>query len=259
MSGPRRLSLASLIVALPLLLAAHRTGAQDTPMVATSGGRRAALDGRIFGERGQPVAYAAVFTAGGALLARADESGIFHLTGFPAGVQHFGVRRIGYAPVDFEIEMPPESTVTVVVRLKQVVQRLREITVEEKRVTMSLWRAGFYERQAEGLGTFLLPLEIDARHATQIADLLYGITSVSVNNGGSPYARFAMGMEAGRPCALHVWLDGHPMRLGAGGLTEIPVAGIRAAEIYPRASVTPIQFQGTDYRCGAIVLWTRVD
>lgn len=251
MPSPRRLVVASLLAVLPPVCALAQDSAASV--------RRAALDGRIVGESGQAVAYAAVFAAGGALLARADESGIFHLGGFPAGTQQFGVRRIGYAPIDFEIEMPADSTVTVVVRLKQVIPRLREITVEEKRISMSLWRVGFYDRQERGVGTFFLPLEIDERHPQQLSDMLYGVNSVTMNNGGTQGGRFAYGMEAGGPCRMHVWLDGKPMRLGSEGLAEIPMNGIRAIEVYPRASVTPLEFQGIEYRCGAIVLWTKVD
>jgi hypothetical protein len=155
--------------------------------------------------------------------------------------------------------MPQDSSMHVQVTLTQVVRRLTEVTVEEKMRSMSLARNGFYERQNDGWGAFILPAEIDARKPHDIVDMLREVNGIRVEISGM--RSLAFGGDGGGFCVLNVYLDGARFRLGPEGLRAIPASSIRAIEVYPRAANTPMRFTSSSREqvCGALVLWTKVD
>ena len=215
------------------------------------------LAGEVRDSLGHPIAYATVYIDRGAATT-ANDSGRFRLVDVPTGKTLFGVRRMGYGAVDFSIDMPADTTVLVTIHLHQVVQRLREVTVEEKLLSMSLYKAGFYDRQKTGVGYFLLPLDIRDKAPTRIEDLLYGIPGVTVlNTGGRPVA---YGLSPAGYCRLSVVLDGHRYQLKGDNELMIEPRDIKAAEVYARPTEVPAQFHDPDNPlCGVLVLWTKVD
>lgn len=215
------------------------------------------LTGDVRDSLGHPIAYATVYIDGGAATS-ANESGRFRLVDVPTGKTMFGVRRLGYGPVNFSIDMPADSTVLVTVHLHRVVQQLREVTVEEKLLSMSLYRAGFYDRQKAGVGYFLLPLDIRERAPQRIEDLLYGIPGVTVLNiDGRPVAN---GLSPAGYCRLSVVLDGRRYQLKGQSELLIDPGNVKALEVYARPTEVPAQFKDPDNPlCGVLVLWTKVD
>lgn len=242
-------------------MALHATMAQTpiaVPRIALEAPPAAAvLSGEVRDSLGHPIAYATVYVDGGTATT-ANDSGRFRLIDVPAGKTMFGVRRMGYGAVNFSIDMPADTTVQVTIHLHQVVTQLREVTVEEKLVSMSLYKAGFYERQKAGVGYFLLPLDIRDKAPARIEDLLYGIPGVTVlNTSGRPVA---YGLSPAGYCRLSVVLDGHRYQLKGQSELLIDPADIKALEVYARPTEVPGQFKDPDNPlCGVLVLWTKVD
>jgi hypothetical protein len=207
---------------------------------------------------GRPVPYAHVSAEDGGAMALTSDSGDFRLPLTDAGLAVFAVRRVGFTPVFFLAMMPADSSMHVQVTLTQVV-RLPEVTVEERIRGMALARNGFYERQNEGWGIFILPAEIEARKPADIVDMLRQVNGVRIEVSGR--RSLALGSDGGGICVLNVYMDGSRYRLGPEGLRAIPPSTVRAIEVYPRASTTPMRFTnpGREQVCGALVLWTKID
>lgn len=226
-------------------------------LVAETPEKTSVLSGIVRNSLGRPIAYATVYVDAGAVTT-ADDSGHFVLKNVPIGNTLFGVRRLGFGPLSFSIEMPADTTVHVSIRMHQIIARLREITVEEKRGSMALYRAGFYDRQKNAAGYFLLPTDVVDRAPRSVEELAYGIPGVTVSSsGGKPVV---YGWGAGGYCRMSVFLDGRRYQLKGESQISIGAHDIKAVEFYPRSVDTPAQFQDPDnLRCGSMVFWTKVD
>jgi hypothetical protein len=232
--------------------------AQVAQVAHDSAARHSALIGIIKDSLGMPVPYATVFVDSGPATI-ANDSGVFRLAQIPHGLTLFGVRRIGYSPLTFTINMPPDTTLSVSIRLHQVIARLSEVTVEEKRRSSSLARAGFYDRQQMGFGTFLSRIDVQLRAPTRFAQVLYGVLGVFVDNHNGRLTPLGRSPSGGF-CPLSIFLDGHVFRVGAGEEFDLPPNEIEAIEVYPRSIEVPVQFQDiTNPSCGSIAIWTKVD
>ncbi|HVX39865.1 MAG TPA: carboxypeptidase regulatory-like domain-containing protein [Gemmatimonadaceae bacterium] len=215
------------------------------------------LAGDVRDSLGHPIAYANVFVDGGGATT-ANESGRFRLADVPTGTTRFIVRRMGYGQLRFSMQMPADSTVVVTIHLHQVVPRLREVTVEEKMLSMSLFKAGFYDRQKSGVGYFLLPVDIRDIAPRHIEDLLVGIPGVSVLNTDGKAV--AYGLSPSGYCRMSVVLDGHRYQLKGQNELLIDPRDVKALEVYARPTEVPGEFHDPDNPlCGVIVLWTKVD
>ena len=212
------------------------------------------LAGTITDSAGRPVGFASILPdSGDGVLALAD--GSFRLTRVTPGSMGFLVRRIGYQPLAFEIEMPAAATVSVHLKLLPVVQDLKTVVIEGKRVSPALARAGFYDRQRQALhGIFFDEEYIKKRNVVQTTDLFQGQTSVYVSRAGAFRKMWGRGLR----CPMDVFVDGVPLGDGFDLERNMPPEWIKAIEIYPSANGVPPQFQRS-IGCGAIVVWTRVD
>jgi hypothetical protein len=215
------------------------------------------LSGIVKDSLGEPIAYATVYTDDG-VTTTANDSGRFFLSNVPAGRETFNVRRMGYRPLNFHLDMPEDTTVLVSIRMHRVVQRMREVTVEEKEMSMALYRSGFYERQRTGVGYFMLPFDIAEKSPRRIEELLYGVPGVTVSTvDGHPVA---FGLSPQGYCRLTVFLDGRRFTVRGESELLIEPHDVKAAEVYPRALEAPPQFHDPDNPfCGVLVLWTRLD
>jgi hypothetical protein len=258
-----RSALCRLVSALPLpaLIAVAPIAAGQLPNSSRLDGgeiaRASALTGVVKDSIGDPIAYAAVYVDGnrGTI---ANESGRFALSDVTPGKTTFGVRRLGYLPLNFTMTMPTDTTVAVSIRLHRAVQNMREVTVEEKMLSMSLYRAGFYDRARAGTGYFIQPAEIRDRAPARIEELLYGVPGVTVMNRNGALAAF--GLTPAGYCRLSIFLDGQRYQMHESGEVLIQARDLDAVEIYPRPTEAPAQFHDPDNSlCGVIVLWTKVD
>ena len=243
------------------LFAASRAGAQQIGIGATPDtGRRgdvAALAGTVTDRTGIPIAYATIFLTDGSTSTLADEYGSFHLGRLSPAMTTIGVRRIGYQPVYFDVELIANSTIHIEARLAPIVTRIREVVVLDEPLSGALGRRGFYDRMQRFDGTFITPVELERRRpsfASQILRGVGGVTLLSDDRGQYtwPYGRGPLGY-----CLMLVFLDGVQVQGSIDAL--IPTSQIKAVEVYARRSVTPPEFMKSDDQCGAVAFWTRVD
>jgi hypothetical protein len=256
--------------------------------------------GRVLDEAARGLPDAEVRTAGGAS-AVTDSSGRFALRGLPDGDLTVVARKVGYDSTSANV--PPGATgatsglTLVLVRA----HRLNEIVVEGKVYDRALWDRGFYHRQKVASGTFFDTDAIDHFGGDGLGSLVRQAPRVDVRNIGN--ADYAFSSIAGRPCRMNIFIDGMFQRVAMPS----PVTGFRgeslegvalkdligfrniaAVEVYPRASMVPIQFQrmgppagpqgmtsqqigspsglsgrrpsqgeNQDAACGAIIIWTK--
>lgn len=117
----------------------------------------AALSGVVRDSLGDPIPYANVYVEGGERSTVADTAGFFHLAGVSRGRSVFTARRIGYEPVSFAIEMPPDTTVHVELTLHRTPQLLPGIAALGPRAGLA--ETGFYDRLLRGAGGVLVTPE----------------------------------------------------------------------------------------------------
>ena len=212
------------------------------------------LAGNVTDSAGRPIGFATVITdSGPATLAQRD--GSFRLGGIHPGPQTFSIKRIGYQPLMFEMEMPAGTTVTVQLKLLPITTVLKPVVVEGKRVSPGLAKVGFYERQRSSYnGIFIDPEEMGRRVLVATDDIFRGLPSVTVSKDGGYTHIYGRDLR----CAMDIYLDGHSVGPDFNLRRDLPPDWVKAIEIYTSANNIPPQFQ-RQLGCGAIVIWTRVD
>jgi len=219
-----------------------------------------ALTGTVIDTLGTPVPFAQVYVFDRDQGTVADDDGHFRLDRLPLARTRFAVRRIGYEPVYFDVEVPVAATVEVQVRMRQNVPVLTTVEIGTD-IRSPLHKEGFYERMAAGHGLFVTPEMIAAMRPVRATDAFAIIPNVVVHRRGS-HTRVT---SASQQCEYGLVVD--KIRVGQPGSrvrTTTPddaVSGtdIYAIEVYPRNRGLPAQFLGMTQEdgCGTIVVWTK--
>ncbi len=200
--------------------------------------------------------------------ATSDSTGAFVLAPLPAGWHRVVVRRLGYAPLEFALEIRAREDRVVDLELHPAPVRLDALEVTEDPTTDPFMRQ-FYQRRrfAGAMGSFIGPEELRVAEHGGLSDVLRttrGIRPVYVN--GKTFA-----VSSRDHCPMQVFLDGArlyapPARL-LGGPAPPPlpppnidlfhVSQLEAIEVYAGPAETPAEFSGTGSGCGTLLLWTR--
>jgi hypothetical protein len=219
------------------------------------------LAGFVIDTAGLPVPFAQVFIFENEDRGTvADNDGRFRLDGLPIAKTRFAVRRIGYEPVYFDIEVPIAAVVEIQIRMRQNVPVLTTVEVSDN-VRTPLEREGFYQRMAAGQGHFVTPEMIAAIRPVHATDALTSVPNVVINRRGSRTRITAANLQ----CEYALVVD--RIRIGQPGSrvrTTTPddaVSGtdLYAIEVYPRNRGLPARFLGmtSEDGCGTIVIWTK--
>src|SRR6185503_5627204 len=120
-----------------------------------------ALTGTVIDTLGAGVPFAQVTVFDSEQATIADDDGHFRLERLPLARTRFAVRRIGYAPVYFDVDAPVAATLEVEVRMRQNVPILTTVQVSDN-VRSPLQKEGFYDRMAAGQGLFVTPEMLEA-------------------------------------------------------------------------------------------------
>ena len=220
---------------------------------ATTAQHNAVLMGRVTQSTGLPVPGAQVAVAGTPSVARTDSLGRYRLDGLPSGTLEVVVRRIGFAAL------------THTVLLNQHEPRQLDFQVSEARVLATvkvvgkmdtgLDKVGFNERKLHGFGHFLMPDEIEQRHAFVFTDLLQVMPGIKIGSGDGGHT-----IESSRPGGcVNFFVDEARFDSYAPGdidgqfSTDI----VGAVETYSSAVDTPAQFQVPGRACATVVMWTK--
>jgi len=217
-----------------------------------------ALVGSVRDSLGQAIPGAEL-RMGGGLLARTNDAGGFRIAEVPVGHLTLAVRRLGFAPLSTDVTLRAGRVDSLVVSLVALAAELPSITVEDDANARShKFLAGFWERRAQGFGSFMTREQIEARHSTSFADVVRMVPSTSITTvNGRPQIRFHRSVTT-RDCPPQYWLDGQ--RVEQASPDEFLPDDVEAIEIYPGPATVPVQFAPRPYQytCGAIIIWTRV-
>jgi len=216
---------------------------------------RATLRGIVMAVTGAPISGARVSVSEAEAVAMTNERGEFMLSGLPAGSQTALVRRLGYEPVEFAVNLRAARPVDVEVEMGQFVPVLSEVVVQG-RLDAGLDRVGFSQRQRRGMGRYLGLEEIENRGALRLADLLAGFPMLRAVPSGTGSPRVVGRARAGGYGCVTFIVDGMPW-LGEDQPTEfVHPQEVAALEVYS-AGTTPAEFSRGGNACETVVIWTR--
>jgi hypothetical protein len=251
----RVLRMRSILFAALAFLAAP-AAAPGQPQITAS----FALTGTVIDTLGIGVPFAQVSVFDSEEGTVADDDGRFRLDRLPLARTRFAVRRIGYAPVYFDVEVAVPATVEVQVRMRQNVPVLTTVEIKTD-IRTPLEKEGFYARMAAGHGLFVTPEMLAALRPARATDALLSIPNVVIHRRG-PRTRIT---TANQQCEYALVVD--KIRVGQPGSrvrTTTPddaVSGmdLYAIEVYPHNRGLPAQFLGmtSEDGCGTIVIWTK--
>jgi hypothetical protein len=247
------------------LLVAIATLAHGQVGTSSARAKHAGIAGFVHDSLGAPISRANVFVDGSTVSSVSDDSGHFYLRGLAPGKNGFTITKIGYAPVSFETALLPDSMLVLSIRMHSV-QTLDPVKVSAVRVNAYLARTGFTERRRLGTGSYLTPEHIDslAPAVATAAQLLRDVRGVDVRCLKSDCVVHAHE----RPDCFWLFVDGAPLGTDQIDVVGLTPTGIAAMEVYERASLVPMEFQGVIPQrrgrgmslgagCGAIVVWTK--
>ena len=244
--------------AAALLLALAAVAAPLAARAQSASGARSGLAGVVTDFADQRLVGASIVVESDTASAISDRRGEFRVRGLRTGPRRFFVRRVGYQPILFEVDLPPDAVVTVHVRLEPNAVSIGTLVIEGQHHSLPLFREGFYDRAARHPhGWFFPPEEVVRRRLTTVTSLLSEVPGVTINrrNGES----FAAGRSVGTgPCPFDIWLDGARVQKGVNDLELLaPGPLVRAVEVYPSAATVPARFVRSNSLCGALVIWTK--
>ena len=199
-----------------------------------------------------------------------DSSGVFWLSGLPAGKQAIRVSYNG-RHVDDAFTLDPNSTTRIVILLDSALDDLGATIVEARQP--QVWRdlAGFYERRDlyTGFARFFTREDIDKIKPKRLSSLLTleGISTRCSRTFCTP-TRLTNGVT----CAVPVNVDGMPFQ--ETSYDDIRMAQVAAVEVYrgvpPVALNEPLpggpgpsiwmgsgSGKGSAGACGLVMIWTR--
>jgi hypothetical protein len=243
------------------LLLAGGTIATSAPLIAQA--PTTTLVGIVRDSAGHPVPGVEVWLRGSDLYTHTADNGGFRIPGVPPGAARVTVRRMGYEPTTFELQLKSGQVDSLIVLLSQVATELAGVNVEEERMTRSKrLLSGFWERKSHGFGHYFTRDEIVAKQPYDFTDIVRSTPGVSVvMNNGRKSVRFSRSAGVRGDCPPQYWVDG--MRLENASPDEFPPGDVEAVELYAGVSTIPPQFAPRTFNvgqktCGAIVIWTRL-
>lgn len=188
------------------------------------------------------------------------EDGRFRLEAPRAGVYVVRGRAPFHHPlVDGPVELVEGEIVEVQFRLTASPVVLDGIEVEVEARSARLERAGFFERQRQGLGHFITEEDIDRRNPHYVSDLLRHLPRVEVRDALPPGVAFRArpSFRSSAYCSPRVYIDGFPEHHVDSPVNAVPPHDVAAIEVYPSQIAVPAQFAGGLTGCGVILIWTR--
>lgn len=184
---------------------------------------------------------------------RTRDDGRFELTHLPHGKTSIVVRRLGYQPRVYTIQIREGATRAFVPIVLDAMPAELEKVIVMARVAASGGRLkDFYERKSRSAwGSFIDQEQIERRRPAWMSDMLRMIPGVRVIS-----TRTGRHLVRLRGCAPTLWLDGMALR-GTEVDDVVFPSDVAGVEVYRSQAGMPAQFMDMN-GCGAIVVWTRI-
>jgi hypothetical protein len=194
-----------------------------------------------------------------------DRTGQFLLHGPRPGRFRVRITLIGYQEsIVPNVELYGGETVDAEISLAVAAIPLEPLRIVGRARTPSAYleRAGFYEREQAGVGSFLTRYEIEKRGGSLLTDALRYVPGVRLRRADRTGRRWDILLRNTR-CPPAVVLDGAIVRMGGPARPmDMPIDDlvllddIDGVEIYHGPSETPPAFNRGG-ECGVLVIWTR--
>jgi hypothetical protein len=222
-------------------------------------------------QSGEPIGGASVVL--GSAVYATDRKGTFVSAPLPPGVYRLRVEMIGYLTRADSIEVQPERTHDVEVRLTRQPVELPPLVVS----TRSRWLEvnGVYDRRYSGYNVKLITAaDIEKRQRTSLTDALIDIQGSKIVTSRRGRKVFRLNREvsdAGQPalmsrgrlpgCEPALFIDGRRYQDRLTGSPEgltiddwdvITTLAVEAIEVYTHG--TPVEYS---HPCGVVLIWTR--
>jgi len=230
-----------------------------------SKGRTAAtITGIVRDTAKRPVANVEVTARPGAHRSRTDSAGRFTIGGLEAGRYVVVARKLGYAPVTWEVNLGLDGRVDVQLSFDRTLPQLDTVVVSADGSCSRRSVDGFVcrRRSAGSRGVFMDYNDIDDKAPIYTADLLNDIDAFRVDTRSSPSGTIRVASPARRGGCLTSVIDGRRV-----SLTElIPQRpwDLVAIEIYAQPDSVPEEYREFTARtttsqmrqCSVVVYWT---
>jgi hypothetical protein len=230
--------------------------ALDVSLAAAQEARPRTLAGIVTDSGKNPLVGAEVGLIDAGMIARSlrtRDDGRFEFPYLPPGKISILIRRIGYQPRTYTIQIRQGATRAFLpVVLDPMPTELAKVIVMARIAASEGRLRDFYERKAtNGWGSFIEREQIERRNPAWISDVLRTVPGVRVYSWrGKNLVRLRGG------CAPTLWLDG--MRLRGTEVDDVVFpSDVAAVEVYRSQAGLPPQFMDMS-GCGAIVVWTRI-
>ena len=230
------------------------------PEMVWRGGAR--LSGIVRDERGLGVNGARVLVRGTNLATTSSDRGYFGLDSLPGGTHTLEVRAVGYLPATTIVHLADVQPAQLEVFIGD-----RLVTLETVKVTATLVfsknLAKFQTNRERNVGgMFVGPREIERFRGMRFSNLVQAVPGVRLNyTQGFSILMDYTGTDDGQSrglCVPQFYIDGQRSQYTASEIEGLYRADeLAGVEVYVRESQRPIEFQDSNSRCGAIVIWTR--
>ena len=224
----------------------------------------------------QPIARAEVLLPELGKSTLTSERGLFRLYDIPAGTHRIVVRRVGYGPLDTQIEFGANQSVD-----RRIVLSSGTVLGTVAVLGASRLPSTFDENRRIGLGHFVTRADLAGRETHPLSQIFRtfpgaGIaggrgssawvmaTRVAPSLGGTGIyrpttAERRQGMPAG--CHAKVYVDHVLMNPGSPtepfDINSFGAEQVEAIEFYASAAQTPMKYATLDSGCGVVVIWRR--
>lgn len=242
------------------LLCAFAAGAASQAGAQNDGLERhaARVTGRVADAVGAAIVAAEILVAHTALHAQSGADGRFELIGVPPGAVELVVRRLGFAPATFSLQLGAGEARDVRVLLSPVAMMIDSVEVSAPAPEIEKAFGGFETRRARGFGTFLTREQIEKKKPRVTTDLFRTVSGVKLFRDGGVATVVSTRLGDMAVCPLRYFVDGADFPLYGQSIDAmVQVADIGAIEVYAGGATVPPQFGGRESGCGVIAIWTR--
>jgi len=251
--SPPALAAAALLAAFaasPAAAPSARAAAQNTELTS-------AVAFVVTDSAGTPVPYAQlVELPRERLRGVADARGELSAGRWPLGRYALVVRRIGFQPREFTLELREPDSVRVRVHLDPAPQPMRAVVAAAGRHRL----AEFEKRRAGGAGVFYDREEIEKRRPVRITDVLRTAPGLVYAQDATGQLRLLgrdVSLRGG--CPIEFVLDGIPIGDNVSADRFVDMVNVAAIEGYSGPTDGPAAYRGQRARCGLVLVWTRIE
>jgi hypothetical protein len=241
---------------IALTRAEHAVGSlaarQDTIVNAAPVPNTGTLSGIVYGPTA-PLARVQLQRHGDPAVVTTDSLGRYRLSNVPLGPQVVEVRRVGYMPRQFSVNVRAGENRATDLHLTPVVT-LDSVRVVARR---TVYREFESRAKLASFGRFLRAEDIERKRPLLTSDLvrqLPGFTVVRPTTSDLDakvvQSRGTSSWNDSTPCLANIVIDGVPHQQ----INWIDPYSIGAMEIYTGTGTAPVQYQSP---CGTILIWTK--